>query len=500
MKSVRWTVLALAVIGAYALTTALLLPGLTDFDDVAHRVDFTVGIALPLHVVWQALGGWRLMVAAWALAAALGIAGPRLAASIALERPRALALIGVQCVLLAALLAVTVTFSGDVYAYVIYGRLYGLHGINPYVLGSAIPDLGDAVLRQCLAFYGNPPPGDNYGPLWTFAAGGLARLESGLPLAAQVWTHRALAALAAVAATGGLLHLARKLPAGERIRRAGTFAFHPLVLYEAAVGGHNDLLMVAAGIWAFAVVDELPLVAALLLGASIAVKYVSVIVLPFLALRAARRGLASGALALIVALAVPALFFQPFWAGAQTVYSLIGHGGVFAMSPQWLVNIPFFASGTANSPAFGSALTLPLFGQPSWPRLVQLAAFAAFLAVAAWSVARFARKPATADIWRTIGAFVLSLPIIHPWYVVWIAPAAAHHGRWASYAWWFGMFAFARYALDEFAPAQAGTSYTVMLVALTVLMLAAPVILCLRDRPEPHPGGMGKSEPRADTH
>jgi len=289
VKIVRWTLLALAVIATYAIATAVLVPHLPEFNDLRHHVDFTVGIGLPLHVVWQPLGGWRLMLAAWALAGGLAIAGLQCARAIADENPRWQMLVAVQCLLLLALLAVTVTFSGDVYAYVIYGRLYGIHGINPYLLGSALPDYGDAVLRQCLAFYGNPPPGDNYGPLWTFLAGGLARLESGLSLGAQVWTHRVIAIAAAVAATAGLLFAMRRLPAADRIRRAGLFALHPLVLYEAAVGGHNDLLMIAPAVWAFAVVDQLPLVAGLLLGASIAVKYVSVIVLPFLALRAAKK-------------------------------------------------------------------------------------------------------------------------------------------------------------------------------------------------------------------
>jgi len=484
VKTLGWAALALAVIAAYAFATAMLVPQLAEFNDVRHHVDFTVGIGLPLHVVWQALGGWRLMLLVWALAAALAVAGRQCAGAIALEKPHWGVLVGIQCLLLGGLLAVTVTFSGDVYAYVIYGRLYGLHGINPYLLGSALPDYGDGVLRQCLLFYGNPPPGDNYGPLWTFVAGGLARIESGFTLGAQVWTHRILAAAAAVATTAALLYAMRRLPAMDRIRRAGLFALHPLVLYEAAVGGHNDLLMIAPAVWAFAVVDELPLVAGLLLGASIAVKYVSVIVLPFLAVRAAKKSRASGVLAFVIALAVPALFFQPFWAGAQTVYSLIGHGGVFAMSPQWLVNIPFFASGAADRPAFGSALTLPLFGQPSWPRLVQLAALAAFLIVAAYSVIRFVRLHDPADAWRTIAAFVLSLPIIHTWYVVWISPAAADRGRWSVYAWWFGVFAFGRYALDELAPREAGPAYTALLAALTVVMLAAPVVLGLRDSGE----------------
>jgi glycosyl transferase family 87 len=465
----RWIVLALAVIAAYAVASALLVPHLVEFNDVRHHVDFTVGIALPLHVVWQALGGWRLTLCLWALAAGLGIAGSQCARAIAVERPQWQLLLCVQALLLAALLTVAVTFSGDVYAYVIYGRLYGLHGLNPYLLGSAIGDYADAALRQCLAFYGNPPPADNYGPLWTLLAGGLSRLEAGLSLAAQVWTHRIIAALFAVAATGGLLYAMRALPAAQRVKRAGMFALHPLVLYEAAVGGHNDLLMIAPAVWAFAVAEDLPLVAGLLLGASIAVKYVSVILVPFLALKAARRGAASGLLCAFIAVALPALFFRPFWEGVQTLYSLVGHGGIFAMSPQWLINIPFFATGVADR-------------QPLWPRAVQGLALLTFAAVALFSLARAVRNREAANIWRTVTTFVLSLPIIHPWYVLWTTPAAADRGRWSSYAWWLGMFAFVRYSLDGIAPAEAGAAYTPMLAFLTVVMLGLPAVLCLRDK------------------
>src|SRR5579863_2718180 len=421
-RLVLWVAIGVALIAAYAIASAAIARGVVEFNDVAHRVDFTVGIALPLRVVWQALGGWRLTVCLWALAIGLAFVGTQSVKSLG-ERARPQAIVALQVILLGALLAVSVTFSGDVYAYVIYGRLYALHGLNPYLLGSALQSQGDDVLRACLAFYGNPPPADNYGPLWTLLAGTISRLEAGASLGAQVWTQRIAAAVAAVAATAGLLRLMRGAGAAERAKRAAGFALHPLVLYEAAVGGHNDLLMVAPAIWAFALADELPLVAGLLLGASIAVKYVSLLLVPFLAVRAAKRGAPSALLSALIACALPLLFFQPFWSGAATLYSLIGHGGVLAMSPQWLIDIPIFASGVADRPALGE-FTLPLFGQPSWPRLVQLGALACLLIVLVWSVARYARRNNPGDIWRTVTASVLTLSVIHPWYALWLSPAA----------------------------------------------------------------------------
>lgn len=477
----KWVVLAVLLALAYALAAGEIVPGLVDFDDVRHHVDFTVGIALPLHVAWQALGEWRLTLCLWALVAGLAVAATQIVRAMVIEgRTKPRTLLAIQALLLVALLAVTVTLSGDVYAYVIYGRLYGLLGLDPYLLGSPVNAGSDEILRQALAFYGNPPPADNYGPLWTLLAGAVSRIEAGWSLGAQVWSHRVLAAGTAVAASAGLFHAMRRLADDERVKRVARFALHPLVLYETAVGGHNDMLMVAAAIWAFALADDLPLVAGLLLGASIAVKYVSIVLLPFLVIRVARKGATSGVLCAVISIALPLLLFRPFWNGIETVYSLIGHGGVLAMSPQWLADMPFFASGTADAPVL-PGLVLPLFGQLTWPRIIQLAALAAFVAVALVSIVRYASGRRLAEIWRTLTAALYSLSIIHPWYGLWTSPAAVDDGRWGAFGWWLGIFVFLRYALDGTAPAELGAAYAPLLATLTAVMLVAPMILALRD-------------------
>ena len=481
MKLVRWVVLAVLVVATYALASARIVPSLVDFDDVAHHVDFTVGIALPLHVAWQAIGEWRLTLCLWALVVGLAIAGTQIVRAMEAEgRATRGMLLAIQGLLLLAFLAVAVTFSGDVYAYVIYGRLYGLDGLDPYVLGSPVQSGADLALQRALAFYGNPPPSDNYGPLWTLFAGAVSRIEASWSLAAQVWTQRVIAAAGALGATAGLLHAMRRLPEPDRVRQAGRFALHPLVLYETAVGGHNDILMVAAAVWAFAIADDLPLVAGLLLGASIAVKYVSVVLVPFLVIRVARRGATGAVLCGAISLALPVLLFRPFWNGVETVYSLIGHGGILAMSPQWLADMPFFATGTADHPAV-PGFVMPLFGSPTWPRIIELAALAVFVAVAVTSAVRYAAGRRLAHIWRTMTAAVLSLSIIHPWYALWTLPSAVDGKRWGAFGWWLGIFVFLRYALDGVAPAELGAAYTPALAALTVVMLVAPVILALRD-------------------
>jgi alpha-1,6-mannosyltransferase len=468
---------------AAALVAHRLLGGLAAVPDLRHHVDYAAGLKLPLPVVGSALDGWPVLGSVWALIAALGFCGWRFAASLpALPAQRLTPLIVAAQIAVGLCLSLfPLTLSGDPYAYVIWGRLYGVHGLNPYLLTHAIDASRDPSLAASLAFYGNPPPSDDHGPLWTLLAGMLSRLERGSSLWAQVWTHRLLSVAAAVCTSLALARILRKQAAPWRYRWVAAFAFSPLVLFETSVGGHNDMLMIALAAWAFALVDEYPLLAGALLGASIGVKYVSLLALPFLAARVWRRqGALAGVLAALVAPSVFALTFRPFWLGTATLYALVGHGGVFAMSPSWLANYYFFAHHMAAVPAAPHAAALPLLGALVWPRAVQLLLFAAFLSLAAWAWLRYTHDLRVCRLWTALSAFIWASPIIHPWYVLWLSPAIACGGRWAVFAWWFGLLIAARYVLD--------VSYTFVvhfwvLAALTLLFLFAPVVIARRAVP-----------------
>ena len=475
----RWYVALVIGVAVYYVAAMLLTSDLHEYADLRHHVDYSVGAHLPFRVAYQPDSGWKLVLLVWAFAAWLGYCGYKLADALRASPVSRFAPIGVGFAVLAIMLTfVPFTFSGDPYVYVIFGHVYGLHGINPYLLLQPLQIHGDPVLDRSLAFYGNPPPGDNYGPLWTFICAALARVEANASLGVQLWSYRFLAAASMLIAAAGLFRLISKSQVTGAISRVALFAYHPLVLYESAVGAHNDATMMAFAVWAFALVDDFPLFAGLLIGASIAVKFVSIIALPFLALRAARKSRISGALVLVLALVVFGLCFRPFWAGTATLFELVRHGGIFAMSPTWLVNVPFFARGLGNSPAFGGAVSLPFLGQPSWPRLVQLIAFCAFLIVALFSLFRYARSFASAEIWRSVTAFLWASPIIQPWYLMWLAPAVADQGPWSVFAWWFAGLAFLRYALD-------GWSLTPLpaLVVLTLVMLLAPIVAARQGAP-----------------
>jgi len=432
------------------------------------------GLLLPIPVVNGAFGGWLVIGAVLAtlgILAALGWWFTTLASRQA-DAPWVW-FVSAQIIVSVALSFFAVLLSSDVYVYIVCARQYGVFGENPYGV-HVVPLHGDPIMRTLLHYFPNPPPPDNYGPLWTLLAGALARLEVNASLYAQVWTQRFLSIVAAVATGFSLWRLLYRVEVGERIRRVGAFAFNPLVLFETAVGGHNDMIMVAFAVWAFAVADRWPLIAGLLFGASISIKYVSAIALPFLVVVISRKNVLTGILSGALAVAVFVLFFRPFWYGASTTYTVVGHGGYFGMSLAWLINYPIFSAGLQNGPAFPGVPSLPLFGQPSWPRVVELGLLGAFFVIAVWSWFRFIWRRDWGELWRTITAFVWTASAMHPWYGLWLSPAMAAGNRWAVYAWWFGALVLLCYPIDVTALEQVPR---VFLFAITVAYLIAPIAI-----------------------
>ena len=454
------------------------------FDDAAGA-RFSVAYGFPIHVVQAASPGWDVLLVVAAIMAAIAFAGTRVAAAAAASERGGIVLMCSLAIAALALSAFSVSFSSDLYMYVFYGRLYGVHGLNPYASAAQLPIAADPVLAALVPFTGNPPFADPYGPLWTLAAGLQSRILAGADLFWSAWAFRAAAIVAAAAAVAGILYTRRRDGEQERVLAAGRFAFHPLVLYECAVGGHNDMLMVAPAVWAFAVVDELPLIAGVLAGCAIAIKYVAIVVLPFLVVRARRSGWTGSLLCAAIALVIPVLCARPFQTGAAGAQALASNGSRFAMSFEWLANMPIFAAGLGNVPAFDGLPSVPVFGILSWARIVQLAALAvagALVVFGAWScLRRFELR----HVWRSVTALLLSLPSMHPWYGVWLAPAVTAGGRWGTYAWWFGVFVFGCYTVDTIS----GWMPTWLPIAATVAYLVAPIVIARIVKPEADAAG-----------
>ncbi len=113
-------------------------------------------------------------------------------------------------VILAVSLAVGVAFfcppvlSRDVYAYVAYGRLPYLYGLNPYLNDrAALKMAGDTSAEYLI--WSSPLP---YGPLWTLLATALAAVGQSASAYGEVVAHKLVAAVSLIAAAGGAARLA----------------------------------------------------------------------------------------------------------------------------------------------------------------------------------------------------------------------------------------------------------------------------------------------------
>ncbi|HLJ84027.1 MAG TPA: glycosyltransferase 87 family protein [Candidatus Eremiobacteraceae bacterium] len=428
------------------------------------------GLAQPIPVV-QFAASWSVLIAVWLTIAVVSAAGFGLVTSGGARSRCGPVIAGFVCAGL-ALSAFSILQAFDAYYYVAYGRLYGVFGIDPYALTTAV-HVNDATLSALYAVLHNPPFGDPYGPGFTLLAGLLARAESNTGLVFQLWSWRLVGVLSALAIILALRRMLKNVPDGERARRLAAFAFNPVVLYESAVGAHNDVLMIAPAVWAFALVDDFPLIAGILAGASIALKYVAIIALPFLVIRAWKKNVFGAILLGCLALVVPALCAQAFHLGRSAAASDAAIGSSLLMSLNWLLALPFLRSGAGSAPIASGFGPFPFIGDVTWPRLIQLALFAAVAIVLVASVVRYAKRQSVADIVRPIAALVLAMPALHPWYVVWLAPACAARGSWAVYAAWFGSLALLGYAHEGVIPSPLNEG---LFVAAAFALVAAPIV------------------------
>ena len=355
-----------------------------------------------------------------------------------------------------ALVLAPPVLSDDVWRYLWDARVLR-HGIDPYAYAPDDPAL--AALRDAgHASINHPHLPTIYPPLaqLAFAAADL--------VAHAPWSMKLLALGAHLVTTPVVAHLARARAATI----APLFVLNPLLLEEAALGGHVDAI---AGLWVALAVLALTrhgaTRGALAIGAAAATKLVGLVLLPLLASRRLeRRGLAIG-----IALGVAAIAIVPIGSAGHARDRSSGLG---AYASSWRGNDGGFALL-----AGASQLTLELAGRASgapagWIRLPFLApvvtlldrsaldlhpraekkvvqrptsfetralgelaarglALAIVLVVAIVHVRR--RTPPLRAARDIVLALLLVSPQVHPWYLAWLVPIDLAAGGIVGLAW-----------------------------------------------------------------
>jgi hypothetical protein len=327
-------------------------------------------------------------------------------------------------------------FSGDIHAYVMYGRVSALHGANPMITPpSAFPS--DPFLASMTLGYHDTP--SVYGPAWN-------ALSHGLTLAAEAWGGREgtylllyhLVCLAGfVASIWALWTLLGRWRPDDRVVGTALYAWSPLALVEAGAV-HNDFVMlglIGAGI-VLASKDRHRAAVALLVTA-VLVKWIAVVVLVVLSLEWARRAagrtarLRRVALDVGIVLVITAAFAVGFSDPVRSLMSPFTSAGTDAInSLAELATIGLFkatavlghgltvAEATAVFTATGKVLVVVIFvvvGRRAWRAPTVQAGIAAAAS--------------------GLLAITIVAPKLWPWYALWVlmlAPLAGRATRLAS--------------------------------------------------------------------
>jgi len=299
----------------------------------------------------------------------------------------------------------------DVFAYVFQGRLLAHYHANPFVVAPAA--FPDDPMVPLLAWEHEP---STYGALWV-ALEGLASLFYRNDMLAGLVLYKLLGLLCYLLTAYLVYLLLLQQRAREPVAGALVFAWNPLLIWETAANGHNDIamaLLALAAVYAF-VRDRVRLSHPLLI-ASVLVKFVTLVLYPAFLVSTLRgpgkrtRKLSDIIWGLAMAALVIAAFYAPFWVGPETVGAL-RRGDLFTASPTAAAFHLLSASGFATA-----SQTVKLVGG---------GLFALFVAWRSVLVRPGTRPLLSASFDILFAYFVLATFWFQPWYLAVLLPFAA---------------------------------------------------------------------------
>ena len=306
------------------------------------------------------------------------------------------------------------TTSGDIFYYMMSGRIFWEHGDSPFVsLMANYPE--DSYL-----YYVDPfqrLDASPYGPLWTLASGLPALLPQGNPELVLIG-YKALSTAAFLATAAVIWLILGELRPQQRLLGVTLFAWNPLLLLMVASNGHNDAVMMFFAVLAlyFAIKNRWQLAIPLLI-ASALVKYVTLLLLPFFLYYAWRQTAAGNRrtfwLGIVAGLGVAVAVFAPLWEGFDTFDSQTNN------QRSWFITS--FAELAFYTLDRFSSMNIALQAARA---LAALGFFVLYLLL-------LLRLRARKDDLVTVSCLALFLYVLfgstlfYPWYMVWVLSFAA---------------------------------------------------------------------------
>jgi hypothetical protein len=285
----------------------------------------------------------------------------------------------------------------DLFNYLGYARLGGLHGLNPYTYPQAIAgELHDPVYRFSTWHHLHSP----YGPLFT-------AITYLLPLGSLSLSYWLLKVILVLSSLGFLALVWRCAVAlGRDPRFVLVFvALNPIYLVYAVGGFHNDFLMLIPSMAAIALLlARRDRYAGAVLMLAVAIKFTAVLLLPFM----------------LVAV----------WPSRVRVRQII-EGAVLGAIPLVATSVALFGFSLPNLQDQSTLLTnfsVPNViglvigggGTPTLLRVIDLAVVVCVVLLLFKARGDWISRAG----WATL-ALLFSLAWLMPWYVIWVAPLAA---------------------------------------------------------------------------
>ncbi|HET8626508.1 MAG TPA: hypothetical protein VFL91_03770 [Thermomicrobiales bacterium] len=364
--------------------------------------------------------------------------------------------------------------AADIFNYVLYG-LVQHRGANPLAMPPR-QAIGDPLIGYS-AWPDHPSP---YGPVWQWLAYTVTALTG----------ERLLAGLLAFKAALLACHLAnvalvRRVAADAGLARPGhaafLYAWNPLILYETAGNGHNDVLMLTPLLLGLVALTWRPAGRwTALVGGTLAalVKYVAALWLPVLlvgvwcAARGTRR-VAQVAAGLAASAALAVALYAPFWEGGAALTGVRRQADLTTTSFAALaliavpMRLPTVATGTLLDLCKGAALACVAltFLWHAWP----------------WGRLRDARGAVAAPFDVLLAYLLTGALWFQPWYLVPLVGLAALCGAARRLlALVFALGAMGSYVVYFYVwPALDWTPDRLLIQEIAVAVTYGPVLLAL---------------------
>ncbi len=367
---------------------------------------------------WQALAGWLLLWVGYG--AGIWLVKRQLSAS---QRPLLLLIVAGWLAMALPWMNSYPGSSLDIFDYNFRGHMVAHLGVSPL----ARPPI-DVIEDSVYPYLAWRKVVDSYGPVWEYISGATHSIAGDQPslratLAVALSAYRGLALLASLGIGLGLWALLRRH--GQASLGILLWLWNPLVLYETANGGHNDVLMLGVLLLAFWLLQRghgVGAVLTLVLAAHI--KIIALLLLPPFALWYWRQHgfaamLKAGLIAAPLAVLGSGLLFAPL--------------GGWATLPRWWQDRDGLVTGSLATWWAMSQSPSPTIDRETFAMAGKLFGllFGAVVLPVLW-VGWRQRSPLALACWAVLITYLLIGSFwFQQWYVLWLLPwAILAQGRW----------------------------------------------------------------------